>query len=118
MALTINRSRSKETNLTSTYQRGNLSFLYPENWLLSESDSSDDASLQVTLESPGGGLWILSATSASTDTAAAMAEALKAVHEQFEDTGDDSEHEQTAQNLTAAYPKRVTRPEVHTPANE
>ncbi len=85
IAFTIKRSRSKETNLTSTFQRGNLIFLYPENWLLSESDSSDDSSIHVTLESPGGGLWILSATTASTDSAAAMAEALKAVNEQFDD---------------------------------
>lgn len=71
--------------MASTFQHGNLSFLYPENWLLSEVDSGDESSLQVMLESPTGGMWMLSATPAATNAAAAIDEAVDAINAQFED---------------------------------
>jgi hypothetical protein len=72
--------------LTATYQNAGLRFLYPENWLLSEADGTDgETSVQVTLESPEGGIWILSASDATADGAKLIGEAKHAIDEQFED---------------------------------
>jgi hypothetical protein len=46
--------------MTATYDDNDLRFMYPENWSLGASDliAGYDCR-QVTLESPGGGLWML-----------------------------------------------------------
>lgn len=72
--------------MTATYQFGQLSLLYPENWLLSETDSiADDRSVQLTLEAPSGGLWMLSTAPASADISALIREASQAIGDQFDD---------------------------------
>jgi hypothetical protein len=89
---TVAELRTNE--LTATYQNGSLSFMYPENWLLSETDGTQgDASVQITLESPAGGLWILSASNDRADAVALIDEAKKAIDDQFEDV-EWSEHHQ------------------------
>lgn len=72
--------------MTATYKNGSVSFLYPENWLLSESETDPDTSSnQVTLETPTGGMWLLFVSSAATDSQNAIREVQAAIDEQFED---------------------------------
>jgi hypothetical protein len=72
--------------LTATYRNSSISFSYPENWQLSESDSESDASAsQISLETPAGGLWLLYHSPASTDSEKAVREVMQAINEQFSD---------------------------------
>ena len=73
--------------LTASYSDGRLSFLYPENWILSEADgdeSPDELNRQVSLESPGGGLWWMQSSLASERSEDRVAEVKAALDEQYE----------------------------------
>lgn len=71
--------------MTATYRGGNLSFLYPENWRISESDADwTDGTNQVTLEGPTGGLWIMHALAAGADAAEVIREIMSAINACYE----------------------------------
>jgi hypothetical protein len=70
----------------ATYQHDHFSFQYPENWLLSVSDSTaDNVGLHLSLESPSGSMWMLSAIPPSADAEQMMAEAKQAIDDQYEE---------------------------------
>ncbi|MDB4533451.1 hypothetical protein N9242_01165 [Vicingaceae bacterium] len=52
--------------MTATYGKHGIQFLYPANWTLQENVTGQ-MPFGITLESPSGGLWILSVFAAGTD---------------------------------------------------
>ena len=71
--------------MTATYTNGNISFLYPENWSISESEEdAADGTSHVTLESPGGGFWYMFSSPASANSKNAVREVMAGIEDQFE----------------------------------
>lgn len=72
--------------MPATYQHDHFSFQYPENWLLSVSDSTaEGVGHHVSLESPSGGMWMLSAMPPSADAERLIAEAKQAIDDQYDE---------------------------------
>ena len=70
--------------MPSKYDQHGLTFLYPENWEL--QDQVDDAlPYQVSLETPGGGLWSLNMFPRTDDPDEILDGAVAALQEQFDD---------------------------------
>lgn len=75
----------KELGMPAIYHHAHFNFLYPENWLLSESDSVDEQGGQhISLESPSGGMWMLSVLPAAANPETLVREAKSVIDEQFE----------------------------------
>ena len=70
--------------MVATYDRHEISFVYPENWELSEEYQSADTHC-VTLQSPGSGFWMLQAVRTSKSPELLAAEALRSVKQEFGD---------------------------------
>ena len=71
--------------MTATYQKNDLTFLYPENWAL--SDNPDEALPRaITLESPGGYIvWAVHLHPPERDVDELIDETVDALRETYED---------------------------------
>ncbi|HRF01393.1 MAG TPA: hypothetical protein PLI18_12795 [Pirellulaceae bacterium] len=66
------------------YDRNGLRFAYPENWRLDERDEPGEP-LDITLDTPGGGVWSLQAIPSGLSPAEAVQQVLVGVEAEFMD---------------------------------
>ena len=66
------------------YTHNGLRFAYPENWRLEEDDQLDTP-LDISLHTPGGGLWSLHSVPGGLSPAEAAQQILKGVEAEFAD---------------------------------
>jgi hypothetical protein len=70
--------------MPAVYKKLGISFSYPENWELDETDALEGGQA-VTLNSPGGGaFWTVSVHSRTADPAKLAKAALKALKEEYD----------------------------------
>lgn len=70
--------------MTATYDNGQLSFQYPENWKLQENPDTSEFT-EIALESPSGCIWSVSLFPADTDPRQLLETTATALREQYED---------------------------------
>lgn len=66
----------------SVYDREGVSLAYPQNWRL-EEEQSEDASLQLSIMSPGAAFWTLAVYSGLHDLRGLADQALEALREEY-----------------------------------
>lgn len=72
-----------------TYENFGITFLYPENWRITDEQTSQSP-FEVALQSPGGGLWILRVYSTLQQPAKLLDEVLQAMQSEYEEVEFDA----------------------------
>ena len=69
------------------YNKLGLTFMYPENWTLSEQaeDELENAPREISLESPTGCLWVLHVFDSGTPAKGVLTEVVQGLDQQYED---------------------------------
>ena len=70
--------------MTAVFENEELQFMYPENWKLSQSGETDDF-VEVSLESPDGGIWSVSIFNDGTSCGQLLDSCAEALDEQYQD---------------------------------
>jgi hypothetical protein len=70
--------------MVATYDRHEIRFAYPENWVLSEEYQGSDSHC-VTLQSPGSAFWMLQAVASSKSIESLATETLRSVKQEYGD---------------------------------
>lgn len=68
--------------MVATYDRQGISFLYPQNWQVTE-DGSPTGDRCVTLQSPDSGFWMLQVFDTSRSPTRLAAEALRSIKQEY-----------------------------------
>jgi hypothetical protein len=88
--------------MVATYERHGIRFLYPENWDLQEDTRGADTQC-VTLQSPGGGFWMLQIVETQQSLERLVAEALYCVKQEYEDVEAVPAQEELSGTSLAGY---------------
>lgn len=70
--------------MPGTYEKFGISLLYPENWQITE-DQANRSPYEVSLQSPSGGLWMLTVYTAGRRPADLLDEALRSMQSEYEE---------------------------------
>ena len=70
--------------MTAVFENEELQFMYPENWRLTQSSETNDF-VEISLESPEGGIWSVSVFSDGSTTNDLLESCAVALSEQYED---------------------------------
>jgi len=70
--------------MVATYDRHEIRFAYPDNWVLSEEYQGSDSHC-VTLQSPGSAFWMLQAIAADKSNESLATETLRSVKQEYGD---------------------------------
>lgn len=73
-----------EFTMIRRYENNLISFAYPANWKLTDSEQ-DALPREISLESPEGALWVAHAFAPNLDADELMAEAIRSFEENYED---------------------------------
>lgn len=73
-----------EVTMIRRYENNLISFAYPANWKLTDSEQ-DALPREISLESPEGVLWVVHAFAPNLDADELMAEAIRSFKENYED---------------------------------
>ncbi|MFV2066053.1 MAG: hypothetical protein ACC645_03670 [Pirellulales bacterium] len=69
--------------MTACYGKAGLRFLYPENWKIAEEQITD-MPLSLTVESPGGGFWVIMVYDAEIDPALLVEQVVDSMCDEYE----------------------------------
>jgi len=91
-----------------TYHNLGLSFQYPDNWLLDESDANAEStdigeSHSISVSSPGGAFWTLVKHHVSQEPARALETGLAAMREVYPDLDVERTEEEIAGHRLSGY---------------
>jgi hypothetical protein len=91
-----------------TYHNLGLSFQYPDNWMLDESDANADStglgeSHSITVSSPGGAFWTLVKHHVTQEPARALETSLTAMREVYPDLDVERTEEEIAGHRLRGY---------------
>ena len=68
--------------MTAVYDKNGLNFMYPENWKLTDND---ELPIQVSVETPSGGIWSVNVFEANVSSDSLLDEAIDGLQESYED---------------------------------
>lgn len=80
--------------MVAVYEKHGIQFMYPENWSLSEEDTSWPR--EVSVESPGGGFWALHLYSPPEDAQRLTDDVLDAMRAEYDPVESEEVEEQVA----------------------
>ncbi len=69
--------------MTATYENHGITFLYPENWKLTQEQCTERP-YEVSVQSPGSGFWSVHVYEESSDPGELVAEALRSMRQEYE----------------------------------
>lgn len=75
--------------MPGTYEKFGISLLYPENWQLTE-DQTSRSPYEVSLQAPSGGLWMLTVYTARRPPADLLDEVLRSMRSEYGEVEFDS----------------------------
>ncbi|MCA9107246.1 MAG: hypothetical protein KDA83_17650 [Planctomycetales bacterium] len=84
------------------YEHNGLRFAYPENWQIEEIDVVGQP-LDITLQTPGGGLWSLQSIPGGMSPGEAAAQALKGVEAEFQEVENESAQLELVEQLWLGF---------------
>jgi hypothetical protein len=70
--------------MTASYDKAGLRFLYPENWKITEEHLTEPP-LSVTIESPGGGFWVVMVYDEDIEPAMLVDQAVESMRDEYEE---------------------------------
>lgn len=84
------------------YEHNGLRFAYPENWRLEEEDNLDTP-LDISLHTPGGGLWSLHSVPGGMSPGEAAQQVLKGIEAEFMEVEHESAQLQLLDHLWLGF---------------
>jgi hypothetical protein len=75
--------KSEVVAMTGTYENFGVHFLYPENWVVAD-EQAINSPFEVSLQSPGGGFWMLRVYETLQDPDVLLEEVLQSMQSEYE----------------------------------